>query len=263
LERDAALHAGLAVEPENSDLNDAMAEDLYLVGRQHEGLTFMRRSVALDPLSPIKMGDFIQSLALDGHLFEARSTLGEADRLWPQDENTWNARMTLTARYGDPGGALAMLHGPHRPASFAGMNLLMWERVMTALQSPTQENVDAAVAIVMECAKTPDELGLGYLVHQLAVLGRLDDAYALAARDPGPVPTPYDEWMSFRNYMGPFRADPRFMPLAYRQGLVDIWVKTGKWPDFCVEKTVPYDCGVEARRLMAKENRTESLSGNR
>lgn len=259
-ERVAALRAGLAVEPENPDLNDQLAQDLFSVGRQHEGLTFMRRSAALDPLSPIRAGDLIQSLAFDGWLYEARMALGTAERLWPQDEDIWDARLTLAGRYGDPGGALAMLRDPHRPASMSGSTLLMWQGVMTALQSPTPENVDAAVALVMERAKTPDELGLGYLVHQLAVLGRLDDAFALAARDPGPMPTPYDEWMSFRNYMAPFRADPRFMPLAYRQGLVDIWVKTGTWPDFCVDKTVPYDCEVEAHRLMTKDNRTENLS---
>jgi hypothetical protein len=100
-------------------------------------------------------------------------------------------------------------------------------------------------------------------VGQLAFIGRLDDAFALAARDPGHMPAPEEDWMSFRSYMAPFRADPRFMPLAYRQGLVDIWVKTGKWPDFCVEKTVPYDCEAEARRLMATERRTENFPGDR
>jgi DNA-binding SARP family transcriptional activator len=262
-ERVAATQAGLAVEPDNSDLNYQMADDLAMVGRQHEALTYMRRSAALDPLSPIKAADLVQSLFFDGWLIEGCEALEAAERLWPQDNDVWGARLTLAARYGDPGGALALLHDPHRPGTISGRNLRMFGSVMTALQSPTPQNVDAAVAIITEYNKTPDELGVGHLVHQLAVLGRLDDAFALAMRDPGPMATPYDEWMSFRNYMAPFRADPRFMPLAYRQGLVDIWTKTGKWPDFCVEKTVPYDCTVEARRLMAAENRTENLPGNR
>jgi len=262
-ERVAALRAGLAVDPENSDLNDMLAGQLSSIGRQHEALTFMRRSAALDPLSPGKMSDLIESLALDGWLHEARHALMEAERLWPQDEDIWGARMMLAEHFGDPTEALALLHDPHRPASWSGRNVEMLEREQTALQSPTKENMDAAVAVIMAKANAPSEAGFGNLVSHLAVLGRLDDAFALAAREPGPTPTPYDEWASFRNYMAPFRADPRFMPLAYRQGLVDLWIKTGKWPDFCVDKTAPYDCEAEARRLMAADHRAENLSGNR
>jgi DNA-binding SARP family transcriptional activator len=262
LERDKTLRAGLSIEPENADLNFSMAQNLAAVGRQHEGLTFMRRSVALDPIAPDKTVELVEALANDGWLYEARATLARAERLWPQSQDILDARTYLAGRFGDPGGALAMA-AERSPPPGSGQLHRLWERVMTALQSPTQENMDAAVATIMERANDPDELGRGYLVQQLAVLGRLDDAYALANRDPDGMPAPYDEWASFRKYMAPFRADPRFMPLAYRQGLVAIWVKTGKWPDFCVEKTVPYDCEAEARRLMAPDDRTENLSADR
>jgi hypothetical protein len=265
LKCDEALRAGLAVEPENADLNRAMGWALATVGRQHEGLTFMRRSVVLDPLSPGKTDEFIMQLAFDGRLAEAREMLDRAERVWSSHNDfIVGARFTLAARYGDPAGALAIVQQSDDQAhSQAGGAHLMWRRVLTALQSPTQENVDAAAAIIMQRAKTPEETGIGPLVNQLAVIGRLDDAFALAERDPGHLPAPAEDWMSFRSYMAPFRADPRFMPLVYHQGLVDIWMKTGKWPDFCVDKTVPYDCETEARRLMAQDNRTENLSGNR
>ncbi len=38
------------------------------------------------------------------------------------------------------------------------------------------------------------------------------------------------------------RADARFMPLAARLGLVDYWLDTGHWPDFCTTEQLPYDC---------------------
>jgi hypothetical protein len=48
------------------------------------------------------------------------------------------------------------------------------------------------------------------------------------------------------------RRDPRFMPLAQRLGLVDYWRATDRWPDFCSESGLPYDCKVEAAKLAAK-----------
>jgi hypothetical protein len=38
------------------------------------------------------------------------------------------------------------------------------------------------------------------------------------------------------------RRDPRFMPFAATLGLVAYWRATGKWPDFCSEPGLPYDC---------------------
>ena len=50
--------------------------------------------------------------------------------------------------------------------------------------------------------------------------------------------------------MSAFRADPRFMPLAKRLGLLDYWSKSGHWPDFCSEPGLPYDCRAAAVRLL-------------
>jgi hypothetical protein len=41
----------------------------------------------------------------------------------------------------------------------------------------------------------------------------------------------------FRSDMKAVRADPRFIPIVERLGLVDYWRSSGKWPDFC--KTEP------------------------
>ena len=34
-----------------------------------------------------------------------------------------------------------------------------------------------------------------------------------------------------------------------RIGLVDYWRTTGKWPDFCSDPSLPYDCKAEAAKL--------------
>jgi hypothetical protein len=41
------------------------------------------------------------------------------------------------------------------------------------------------------------------------------------------------------------------MPLVARIGLVRYWTESGKWPDFCFEPDLPYDCKAEAAKLRA------------
>jgi len=44
------------------------------------------------------------------------------------------------------------------------------------------------------------------------------------------------------------RADPRFMQVAARLGLVRYWRQSGFWPDFCASEKLPYDCKSEAAK---------------
>ena len=48
------IAAGLKVEPDGAELNSAMAEELQRVGRSREAITYFRRSMASDPLGPVK-----------------------------------------------------------------------------------------------------------------------------------------------------------------------------------------------------------------
>jgi len=41
------------------------------------------------------------------------------------------------------------------------------------------------------------------------------------------------------------------MRLAKRVGLLDYWEKSGKWPDYCAEPDMPYDCKKETAKLKA------------
>ena len=63
-------------------------------------------------------------------------------------------------------------------------------------------------------------------------------------------PLPQDNtYVYFTPWVRPFRADPRFMHVARGLGLTDYWSKSGKWPDFCFEPGLPYDCKAEAAKL--------------
>jgi hypothetical protein len=68
-------------------------------------------------------------------------------------------------------------------------------------------------------------------------------------RNPGEFADLEDVW--FRPALQEFRRDPRFMQLAARSPLLNYWRSTGKWPDFCSEPDLPYDCKKEAAKLKA------------
>jgi hypothetical protein len=41
------------------------------------------------------------------------------------------------------------------------------------------------------------------------------------------------------------------MLVARKAGLFDYWRKSGRWPDFCFEEELPYDCKAEAAKIGA------------
>ena len=53
----------------------------------------------------------------------------------------------------------------------------------------------------------------------------------------------------FRPELHEFRKEPRFMVIMKQAGLLDYWRTSGKWPDFCFETDMPYDCKAEAAKL--------------
>ncbi len=97
-----------------------------------------------------------------------------------------------------------------------------------------------------ECVRTP----LDWRIRMLARQGDLDGAFAEATK---PVPaTRHTTVHLFQPELKAFRADPRFMPLAHRLGLVDFWLATGRWPDFCAEPDRPYDCRAVAAEVAGR-----------
>ena len=83
-----------------------------------------------------------------------------------------------------------------------------------------------------------------------AYFGQVDAALRIWATEAGPPPG----WRRtlFLPHNRLVRADPRFMDLAARFGMVDYWLDTDQWPDFCKEDKLPYDCKEAA--LAARAN---------
>lgn len=80
----------------------------------------------------------------------------------------------------------------------------------------------------------------------LAMAGDVDGAYTAiermlnASHSSGMVPRLF--WPEMRSFV----RDRRFWPLAARLKLVDYWLDTDQWPDFCGEPDLPFDCRTQA-----------------
>ena len=90
--------------------------------------------------------------------------------------------------------------------------------------------------------------GFSAYVQTLAYFGRSNEAAeVLLAADP--TLSPGIIWTLSGPQFRELRRDPRFMVIARRYGLVDYWTATGRWPDFCFEPDLPYDCKAEVAKL--------------
>jgi DNA-binding winged helix-turn-helix (wHTH) protein/tetratricopeptide (TPR) repeat protein len=246
--RQQYLSRGLALQPDNALLNDRQAQLLCQLGRQDEGVAYAHRAVNLDPLSPDLSEDLAADLASEGSIVAARAEIERVGRMWPDRPLVRRMRMAMEARIGDPDRALALLAdaGDKRP-NYEPPELERWRDLALARKSHDPAQVRALVR------ETLAHFAAGRIYPadatlDLENLGAVDQVFAVAAQA---RPTEsLDPEILFRSFADGVRRDPRFMPLAANLGLVDDWRSSRKWPDFCSEPQISYDCRVEAERVV-------------
>jgi hypothetical protein len=138
-----------------------------------------------------------------------------------------------------------------RPASFPADRLARYETYIDAAQSHKAAAIAKAKALALASPGGSNSV-IVQGINFLAVLGLTDDAFELAKRFiPGPPLSGATTTFLFNPLTASLRRDPRFMTLSARLGLVDYWLASGKWPDFCSEPNLPYNCQKEARAAKA------------
>ena len=138
-----------------------------------------------------------------------------------------------------------MIDPSRRPVDMTEAELEAWRGALGAVRSGTS----AAKAKAAKSTLTAADAGWvdhGNAVVLLTMLGDLDDAFAQARvyQMGRPIEPPF----LFLPPTAPLRADPRFMKIAQTLGLTAYWRATQRWPDFCTEPNLPYDCRAEAAK---------------
>jgi hypothetical protein len=206
-----------------------------------------QNAVALDPLSPWNREALISALAYSGRTGEAGNELEAAERLWPGSAIMTDVRYRFDLRYGDAANALRLLEAHGSPVELSSSPPTE-KAFLLARIDPSPGKVEAALD-----AARPRRPGvqpmLSFYVQTLATFGKIDEDFAAMDASRSDPFWREGTWVLFRSHMSPLWRDPRFIGFAARVGLVDYWARSGRWPDFCSDPDLRYDCRAEAQRL--------------
>jgi adenylate cyclase len=242
--RERLLDQALAANPSWPSANLAKAILLNDVGLIAESVPYAERAAAANPLS-LDVPTYV-FLAESGRTGAADAELERLHRLWPHSAQLWFDRIVVYAMEGRYDEAQEVLDDRgSRPKIFSDSD---FQLLRTGLL--VRPRTPAAIAEVRRRLLTwpvTEWDALQARILMLSKLGLVDDAFDVA-----------DRWArgkeegsrtSFLFGAEAMRRDPRFIPFAARLGLVDYWRNTGKWPDFCAEPGLTYDCKAEAAKV--------------
>jgi adenylate cyclase len=247
--RQAFITQALQAEPDLAAAHDAQAWLYVQVGRARESLRSLERAIALEPLN----GDyqFWLSFPLNsvGEYEAAQENNDRLYRIWPHSPGAWWGRLLTFTFSGDPAGALPMLDDIESAPDgirqrMREPGLTRWRALVLARRSGDPSSVRRAALALRELRPQFGSMTVG---SALSLAGEVNaafeaaEAYLQGADDPSSFFLP-----SWRNA----RRDPRFMDLIKETGLIEYWRETGRWPDFCGERDLPYNCEQEAARVL-------------
>jgi hypothetical protein len=201
-----------------------------------------QRGVELEPGTPYTRSQYILALLYSGEFSKAKADIAEARKKWPNDPAIDLADFSLQFRYGDARAALELLP---RITNSSDAEMAPYRQYIAARLDPTQTKIDEAIAALKTNSPgTPATQNKVLLA--LGNFGRVEEVYRLLQT---PAFQPFvDREDLFRPDFAAVRADPRFMQIAARLGLVRYWRETGYWPDFCSTEQLRYDCKAEAAK---------------
>lgn len=252
-ERERLLRQGLAADPEWPHANGFLFMVLAETGRMKEAAGYVQRAAAANPETP-GLGwspSNAAMLAVIGAVAPADDMISGLRKLWPHDPDVWEAEYRVALYDGRWDQALRTLGDP--AALTTGLqprDIEVGRSVLLAARSRTPAAIGAARRALLAYVGTrPSALPIA--IADLSMLGLVDDAFGLADGYPRLSRNNGNYVALFVPPTAAMRRDRRFMALAAKLGLVDHWRTSGKWPDFCSEPGLPYDCKAEAAKIPA------------
>ena len=236
------LDQATRIDPADPRIQMHLSDELTSVGRMSDSVAAAQRAIELNQTSPYSRSQYILALAYSGKFSKAKAEIAQAHKKWPNDPQIDLADFGYQLRYGDPRAALELLP---RISDSSDAEMAPVRKLIAARLDPTPAKINDAIAALNARSET-DPRARGNLFRALGGLGRVDDAYKLLD-DPKFEPF-VEKDVLFRPDFAGVRADPRFMKVAARLGLVRFWRQTGYWPDFCTNEKLPYECKAEAAK---------------
>lgn len=246
------LRRAQLADPDSGWANAYLGEHLAEVGRIQEAADVLRKATATNPLALDYSADSARMSALAGRAQEAADEAAQVAKTWPDNGYARLLRLDIAKIQQDWAGALALLDGGRM--NLSPTQITTERDCVLALKTPTASLRAKARADALTAAAQPgaawERAGVQVAVECLARMGFVDDAFAVVqSRQPLTIQGNIQPGFLFSPETASLRRDPRFMQIAQRIGLTGYWRRTGRWPDFCAEPGLPYDCRMEAARL--------------
>lgn len=234
LRRGQALAAG-------PDPDFGLGNHLRFVGRLEEGVRLLRRSVAVRPSWTIPALNLASGLHGSGRTEEAQTFIARQLSLRPDDGHLRSVNFEIVAFSRPPEEGLAILaDSRRRPLRELSGSVEPFRAFLIARRSGAAGDRNAAVDAILAHADA-SRLSWSDAIRMLSRLGALDAAFDQAnayADHPRNLRLAFSLQPDFlfEPETAAMRADPRFIPLVRRLGLLDYWRASGHWPDFCMRE---------------------------
>ena len=261
VETESRISSLLVRAPNHPNVNMRMGLLLMSVGRWQEATIYMKTALDLNPLSSLTRFYYGTALLGSGDTEKIRTLLvsnHEKDsyrRSYPWLVERLLAKDYLAARdfftplesnsvFHSKGLGLAENIDADSPRAARLRSLV--DRLVTAAER-ADAYLDVAIGSDMVTAADEGLIPHHFVCLLLAAAGLNDAAFDLAGQRISMGEVWYRELILMPAF-GNARHDPRVMELFEATGQLDYWQQTGKWPDFCAEPDLPYECQNAALR---------------
>jgi tetratricopeptide (TPR) repeat protein len=238
------LDQAVELDPDDAVVQARRSDALQSVGRMNAAVDSAHRAIEINPLWSFARAKYISALSYAGHFSRAKADIADAHRKWPLNLEIDAADFGFQYRYGDPRVAEELMS---RVLNYSDAQLLPYRKVIAARLDPTPAKIDDAVE-AFRSVQTGEPRDRNRLLLTLGLFDKVDEIFQLLD-DPRFQPL-VEPGILFRPEFSGVRADPRFMAVAARLGLVRYWHGSGNWPDFCTSEQLKYDCKAEAAKYL-------------
>jgi len=185
----------------------------------------------------------------NGQTAAGNAELERLQRLWPHSPGVWFDGLQIYGWEKRWDELFALLDDRlSRPKAFTDSDIQTFRAGFVAEKTRTPGTIAEARRQFLQPPRVPEALMARFAA--LADLGLADDAFRLADQwSRAPLTAFNAPHFLFLPDGRALRRDPRFIALADKNGLAGYWRATGKWPDFCAEPSLPYDCKAEAAKV--------------
>jgi len=259
-EAEMRFRAVLDIRPENPDVNVRMGMMLLELGHVREASVHFARAVRLDPLNVTTYGFYLPSLLNTGRPEEARRIIESGRAPWYAGSFQQLEQALVAGQVDEARGWLESArtypgYGSHGIKTIPDSDPAAKERLDGLFERLVKvgERGDAATDTSLPAnfiAAADDGLILHiYAALLLGAAGYETPVFDLL-QDRLNVDDLYVRSALFRPAFARLRAAPGVMKLFDAGTQLDYWTTTGRWPDFCADPGLPYDCSEAAQRYL-------------